>query len=310
MTPIRPIESDWLTTRRAADSQARESALGLVDALVEHIGPTSGLTLVDLGSGTGANPAWLAPRIHRSYAEHGPSTPEQHWLLLDHDPDLLAARDVGEHPRVSTSRAVVAAVDDLAQVLSQASRPVVVTCSALLDLLTAPQIEGMGRAVIESADAALLSLTVTGQVGLSPAHPDDDLILDLFNAHQRRAGDAAELDSRRGTALDSGLDSAHDSRLNSGLAGPAGWRIAAQAFAARGWEVRQRCTPWLLDDSHTPLLRRWLSDRVEAVLELLDPHDPRVRVVATWWELRSAQIDRGELRAEVGHVDGLALPRS
>lgn len=298
MSPIRPIESDWLGMRRLADTRAREAAMELVQLLVDHLGPASALALVDLGSGTGANPAWLAPVIHRTYAQRGAAAPAQHWLLLDHDPDLLAAHDVGERPEVSTSRAVVAAVDHLAQVLGQASRPTVVTCSALLDLLTAPQIEGLVQATTAAADGALLALTVTGEVGLSPEHPDDDLILDIFNTHQQRAADAAAFDAE----LDSGPD--------LGLAGPAGWQIAAEAFARRGWEVRQRTTAWLLDQAHTPLLRRWLSDRVEAVLELLDSHDPRVAVVAAWWEVRSAQIERGELRAEVGHVDGLALPGS
>lgn len=302
MSPVRPIKSDWLTMRRAADGQAREAAMELVQVLVEHLGPASALTLVDVGSGTGANPAWLAPAIHRTYAQRGAAAPEQHWLLLDHDPDLLAAHDVGERPEVSTSRAVVAAVDDLAQMLGRAWRPTVVTCSALLDLLTVTQIEGLVQATTTAADGALLSLTVTGEVELSPRHPDDDLILNLFNTHQQRAADAAAFD----VGLDLGLDAGPDCEL----AGPAGWRIAAKAFAARGWEVRARSTPWLLDDAHTMLLRRWLSDRVEAVLELLDTHDPRVSVVAAWWEVRSAQIDRGELCAEVGHVDGLALPSS
>lgn len=301
MSPIRPIESDWLRMRRAADGRAREAAMELVQVLVEHLGPAPALALVDLGSGTGANPAWLAPAIHRTYAQRGAAAPAQHWLLLDHDPDLLAAHDVGERPEVSSGQAVVAAVDDLAQVLGQASRPTVVTCSALLDLLTVPQVEGLVQATTAAADGALLSLTVTGEVGLSPGHPDDDLILSIFNAHQQRSADAADV-----AAFDSGLDFG----LDAGLAGPAGWQTAAEAFAGRGWEVRQRTTAWLLDEAHTPLLRRWLSDRVEAVLELLDSRDPRVAVVAAWWEERSAQIDRGELRAEVGHVDGLALPSS
>lgn len=300
MSPTRPIESSWLTARRAADGRARDASLPLVRQLAERIGPASQLTFVDLGAGTGANPAWLAPRVHQAFVDRHGEAPDQHWLLLDHDPDLLAARDVGRVTGVATCRPVLATVEDLGTAVAARARPVVVTCSALLDLLTGSQIQAMVEGVTQGADAALLALTVTGQVRLRPGHRDDDVVLAAFNAHQQRALNPASDAHQQPTLHTDGVDSA--------LSGPQGWEVAAAAFGRGGWQTQEQPTPWLLGPSHTPLLRRWLAERVEAALEHLADADPRSETVRAWWADRRGQIDRGELRAEVGHVDGLALP--
>ncbi len=288
MSQIRPIDSGWLAQRRAADNRARDASLPLVRQLAERIGPTSQLTFTDLGAGTGANLAWLAPRIHQAFLDRHGAAPDQHWLLLDHDPDLLAARDIGQIAGVATCRSLVASVEDLAGVVAAHARPVVITCSALLDLLTGSQLQQMVKGVTHAADAALLALTVTGEVRLRPEHHDDDLILSAFNAHQQRL--------------------LHTLRPDSALAGPQGWEVAAAAFGRVGWQTREEPTPWLLGATQTSLLRRWLAERVEAALEHLADADPRSQMVRAWWADRLGQIDRGELQAEVGHVDGLALP--
>ena len=59
--PERPIAADWLALRRAADSAARDRAGGLVRRLNDHLGGT--VTVFDIGAGTGANRAYLAPRL-------------------------------------------------------------------------------------------------------------------------------------------------------------------------------------------------------------------------------------------------------
>jgi hypothetical protein len=59
-----------------------------------------------------------------------------------------------------------------------------VTASALLDILTADELDAMLRAC--AGHLVLLALTVTGRVTLSPAEPLDARIGAAFNAHQRR----------------------------------------------------------------------------------------------------------------------------
>jgi hypothetical protein len=46
-----------------------------------------------------------------------------------------------------------------------------VTCSALLDLLTIDQLDAIGSALAVARQPALVSLTVTGALELSPPHP-------------------------------------------------------------------------------------------------------------------------------------------
>ncbi len=300
MSLTRPIDGGWLAQRRAADSQARDASVPLVRQLAERIGPTSQLSFVDLGAGTGANPAWLAPRVHQAFLDRHGAAPDQHWLLLDHDPDLLAARDVGQIAGVATCRSMVASVEGFAAAVAGQTRPVVVTCSALLDLLTGSQIQQLVEGVTHCADAALLALTVTGDVRLRPDHHDDNLIWSIFNDHQQRALAAAS-DTHQQPML-------HTDGADSSLAGPRGWEVAAAALGKGGWQTRERHTPWTLGPAQTSLLRRWLGERVEAALEHLTEADPRSQTVRAWLADRLGQIERGELQAEVGHVDGLALP--
>ena len=74
------FSADWLTLREPFDTAARAEA----DAVADFACGSPGLPprqVVDLGCGIGANLRALAPRL-------GPS---QRWLLVDHDPALLAA---------------------------------------------------------------------------------------------------------------------------------------------------------------------------------------------------------------------------
>ena len=73
------FDAGWLALRCPADTAARADTLNRLahDWLRARAGRP--LRLIDLGSGSGANPHYLAPRLP------GP----QHWLLVDHDPALL-----------------------------------------------------------------------------------------------------------------------------------------------------------------------------------------------------------------------------
>src|SRR4029450_2312420 len=77
---------DWLRLREPFDRAARETAAGTSDLFARVAqwrarSPGPSVAVTDLASGQGANLRALAPRLGGL----------QHWRLVDHDPQLLAA---------------------------------------------------------------------------------------------------------------------------------------------------------------------------------------------------------------------------
>jgi SAM-dependent methyltransferase len=268
--PARPVDPDWLALREPADIRSRDGAAGvllppLLDALARRCG--TGPRVVDLGAGTGANGRWLAPRLG------DPAT--QRWLLVDHDPRLVAQGPV-------RSRTVRADVADLPRLLADPGLldglADLVTACALLDLLDVPQLTAVADAVVAAGVPALFSLSVTGEVRLDPADDGDPAVAAGFDAHQRR----------------------------DGRPGPDGGAVAAGLFRDRGWRVVEAATPWLLDSAAEPdLVEVYLDGRAEAAAEQAPD---RAAEVAAWRERRRRATAAGPLAVVVGHLDVLALP--
>ncbi|GAA0798534.1 methyltransferase domain-containing protein [Spirilliplanes yamanashiensis] len=210
---------EWLALREPADADAR--AADLVDLLDLPAGP---LEIHDLGCGTGSMARWLAPRLPG----------DQHWVLHDRDPVLLAHAVAAMPPGVTAT----AAPGDLAGLtaadLAGAS---LVTTSALLDLLTEPQVTRLAEAC--AGTPALLTLSVAGRVTFDPADELDAAFADAFNAHQRRGG----------------------------LLGPDAPAAAAAAFEKQGAAVELRATPWRLGPDRAALAAEWLAGWVGAAVE-------------------------------------------
>ncbi|MEX5302993.1 class I SAM-dependent methyltransferase [Kocuria sabuli] len=277
-TPDRPVAGDWLALREPADAAARENSLPLIDRLVQYwegllaedAPAEEPLVVVDLGAGTGANRAWLSRHLP------GP----QRWVLLDHDRALLDRAVSAAQEGGADVVPVLAGVEELSRVLAEhpGSRRLV-TCSALLDLLSGEQIEELARVLAAEAVPALLALTVDGEVLLDPPHHFDAPVLGAFEDHQHRGE----------------------------LAGTAAVRLAAEALREQGMVVDVTPTPWWLSDQEwvRPLLERFLADRADAAVE----HRPDLTAEAHAW-LRTRLVDcaRRKLRATVGHADVLALP--
>ncbi|MBG6189912.1 putative O-methyltransferase YrrM [Arthrobacter sp. CAN_A212] len=287
----RPISSDWLSLRRPADEAARQASKPLLAALLDFLAETGGadsrgpVRIFDLGAGTGANQAWLAPQLALA----------QQWTLIDHDADLLD-HTLSAPPvdGVTGTAAVVAGIEDLGQILEADTDPAAsgdpaaadgdasnrnrfVTCSALLDLLTPAQLEAHCVTLASTGTAALFSLSVTGVMEIDPADPLDVRLNDAFNRHQNR-GDRAGAE-----AVD----------------------LTAGFLADAGFTVTTVQTPWELTGDHARLIDRFLSDRVDAVLE----EDPTLAAEAGDWLARRAdQAAAGTLRLTIGHRDLLALP--
>ncbi|MEV4754179.1 class I SAM-dependent methyltransferase [Micromonospora sp. NPDC049559] len=275
--------ADWLALREAADAVARSAELlepvrrRLAGNSAGRAGPAAGsaapLVVHDLGSGTGSMGRWLAPRLP------GP----QHWIMYDRDPELLeqaAARMVsaaadGAPVTVETRRRDITRLtaDDL-------RGAALVTASALLDMLTAEEIERMVATCAAAGRPTWLTLSVVGRVELTPADPLDSEIADAFNAHQRRR----TADGRR-------------------LLGPDAADAAVAAFGRHGVEVRVRSSPWRLGPDQAALSAEWFAGWLDAAREQRPELTGRVTAYA---RRRRAEAAEGRLGVVVHHHDLLA----
>ena len=170
-------------------------------------------------------------------------------------------------------------VEALGQLLTRASGdPQLVTCSALLDVLTTEQIQAVCSAVIDNRVPAFFSLTVTGGLRLSPTDPHDQLLLAAFNDHQRRAGGG----------------------------GPEATTLTVNLLREAEFAVTTQETPWRLTaKSGMAFVDQMLEERLAAAVA----QDPALaRTAAAWLESRRAQLAGGLLQIELDHCDILALP--
>ncbi|MDG4789339.1 class I SAM-dependent methyltransferase [Micromonospora sp. WMMD1102] len=265
-----PYSLAWLGLREPADARARSAELvEALPALLPEGGPT---VIRDLGCGSGSMGRWLAGRLP------GP----QHWVLYDREAGLLD--HAREHlPRTAADGSpvsVTARECDLTRLtaddLAGAS---LVTASALLDLLSLAEVERLVTACVDAGCPALLTLSVLGEVELSPADPLDAEISAAFDAHQRRSS---------GGQL---------------LLGPDALEATAEAFRRLGAQVRVRPSPWRLGPAEAELTARWLRGWIAAAVE----QRPELAAPAAGYlERRLAAATAGELRAVVGHADLLA----
>ena len=256
----------WLALRERADAAARSTDLVQLVTAAQGLRPW---VLHDLGAGTGSMARWLAPRL--------PGT--QHWVLHDRDHVLLEV-GVGTPPKDAVGRPVVTTsaageLDDLtAEDLAGAT---VITASAVLDMLTAAQVERLCAVIAATGAALLITLTVTGEVELGPGDPLDAPLRRAFNDHQRRAG----------------------------LLGPDAAALAARSLASRHYRVTTRHTPWHLGPADSDLTRAWLEGWVSAAVD----ERPALRAAAAGYlRRRTPHLDSGGLSVTVGHRDLFAAP--
>jgi hypothetical protein len=253
------VSRDWLALREPADAAARSAELA--KRLGRQVGAQRSLVIHDLGAGSGAMGRWLAPRLP------GP----QHWVVHDRDAELLDRATVDVPGRAADGAAVTVEAwqsDITALAPADLAGASVITCSALLDLLTAEELARMLGAGI--GRPMLLALTVVGRVTMVPADPLDAEIASAFDAHQRRGG-----------------------RL-----GPDAVGAAVELLRDAGAEVLVRPSPWRLGAAHGGLIAEWLDGWVAAACEqdpMLDADGYRDR--------RLAQAAAGELAVTVDHAD-------
>lgn len=266
------VSPQWLRLREPADAAARSREL--VQRLVPSPNGAGPRAVHDLGCGSGSMGRWLAPLLE------GP----QHWVLHDRDPDLLAVA-AEDPPRAAADGAAVTIEvrqGDLTRLrpedLAGAS---LVTASALLDMLTADELERFVRCCSGAACPSLVTLSVTGRVELTPNDPLDQVFAAAFNDHQRRTAGGRT------------------------LLGPDAVGRAVEQFRSLGAQVATRSSPWRLDARTRSLAAEWLCGWVGAACL----QRPELAFVgATYLSRRRTELEDGRLAITVDHLDLLARP--
>ena len=281
--------ADWLTLREPADAAAR--SLKLASAL-DVFPRDRALRIVDLGGGTGANVRYLADRL----------PPEQHWLIIDHDPVLLAAvpermcswasargyqcaSEAGEF--IVRGERLMCTIQtrcaDLAVLTGSAvfENCALVTASALLDLVSEQWLCGLVDLCERYNAAALLALTYDGRIRCDPAESEDGAVRDLVNRHQRS-------DKGFGVAL-----------------GPEASACAERWFSARGYRVLHQPSDWRLAPEAGELQAELLEGWARAAIAV-SPGD--AVWIESWLGRRLAHVQAGRSRIVVGHQDLAAWP--
>jgi hypothetical protein len=262
------FSAQWLALREPYDLRARNAAV--LDALAAAFRDQPTIAVVDLACGAGASLRALGPRL----------PPRQSWQLVDNDLGLLARTvALAEPPRLSVKAHAVDLARDLELALDGPLD--LVTCSALLDLVSAQWLE---RLVVETAARRLplyAALSYDGRATLVPAHAFDGEMLAAVNRHQRR-------DKGFGPAL-----------------GPQAVAHAVARFKEVGYSVVQGRSDWTLGPHDGAIQDSILAGWATAARELGDVPLDRI---ATGFTHRSELAADGRARLEVGHIDLLATP--
>ena len=269
--PVR-ASAAWLALREPADAAARSSEL--VESLLSHLSGGRDLVVHDLGSGSGSMARWLAPRLPGA----------QHWVLYDRDVELLALApaDPPTVPAGAGSCTLEARRRDITRLDPvEVGGAGLITASALLDMLTAEELDRLVASCAGASCPVLVTLSVVGRVELDPADPLDEVVQAAFNAHQRRDNGAGR------------------------LLGPDALDRAASAFASRGLDVVVRPSPWLLGSNHAVLASAWFEGWLGAAFE----QQPDLQdLTISYRKRRLAEAISGRLDVTVHHQDLLAIP--
>lgn len=261
--------ASWLALREPFDARARDP--GLAAALASRLADRQEIRIVDLGSGTGSNLRWLAPRL----------AGRQRWRLIEHDPTLIAAGEslLRREGTVDWSFIEADLSAGLEAVLDEGCD--LVTCSALLDLVSSAWLERLAGAVSVRGAALYASLTYDGRIGLQPPLEGDTEVTALADAHQRT-------DKGFGPAL-----------------GPDAAPALGRLLGGCGGRVLCSASDWVLAPDERAiqeaLVRGWAGAAIAMAPGEAAP-------VAAWQAGRLALLDAGRGRCLVGHRDLLWLP--
>jgi SAM-dependent methyltransferase len=245
---------DWLALREPSDRAARDS--GLMHAAVAAAGPEP--IILDLGCGTGSTVRALAPHLPE----------ETKWRLVDHDPELLRRASVGIADSSSTH---CLDIRDLAQLPVEGVT--LVTASALLDLVSR---EWLLEVASRIRVPLYMALTYDGSMQWNPVEPDDGVVTEAFNRHQRG-------DKGFGQAL--GTDAVNTAR---------------EILEGAGFDVVVAPSPWQLGPEDATLQKALLEGIARAAAEAGEG------CATSWGARRIAGAHSSS--CTIGHSDIVAIP--
>lgn len=269
------FSTDWLALREPMDAAARNPEL--TARLLDWRRGRGLLTVLDLGSGTGANLRFLVP----------PLGGEQHWRLVDHD-SVLLARGEEQCGAWAAKREINLTLDwrrlDLVRDWERLDfRGVqLVTASALLDLVSADWLERLARHCWDARAAVFVTLSYDGSIAWEPVLAGDEEVREQVNRHQRT-------DKGFGPAL-----------------GPDAAGTLAVRLRKLGYEVMSRPSPWRLRPEQRAMQTALLEDWVSAARQIAPEAEADW---ADWLVRRRRWIERGASRLWVGHEDLFAWER-
>lgn len=274
--------ADWLALREPADAQARSTRL--TEQAAAWLERADDRVIVDLGSGAGSNPRYLAPRLP------GP----QQWRLVDHD-SLLLARAVERLQALASSEGTLVEISTWPHDLDRLEADWwegahLVTASALFDLVSREWLERLVDGCARRGIALLATLSVTGhwhfidRDGRLADTEEDAWVAELLRVHQRR-----------------------DKGLGVALGGEAPEEIE-RLFTLYGYRVERDPSPWQLSagTSHglslgSALLDGWFDAACELAPQASE-------ALGAWHAQRRSALASGALGLWVEHCDLFARP--
>ena len=285
--------ASWLRLRECADTVARSASV--TRAITSVIGVGKSVKVLDLATGTGSNLRFLAPRL----------LGRQSWLVVDRNSTLLAevqartsawgaprryevladASGFGIYGdrlecKVETRQLDLGNLDELKMFAGRD----LVTASALLDLASETWLATLVAGCKAVGAAGLFAMTYNGYSCCSPLEPEDDMVRNLLNRHQK---------------------------TNKGLGGPAAGPDAAECavrgFVEAGYRVRTAPSDWTLGSGERELQQQLIEGWAEAATEMAPGDAERVK---RWRARRLGHVEADRSRLVVGHLDVAAwLPR-
>jgi hypothetical protein len=281
----------WLRLREPADASARSEALArAVGATLDCQRPVN---LVDLATGTGSNIRYLAERL---------PCRRQRWLAIDREARLLEellnrmAEWTGARgyriERTGTGCAILGEALECHVETRQIDLGSldherlfkgrhIVTASALLDLVSARWLRALAHHTQAAGAAALFAITYDGRSSCSPREPEDDIVRDLMNRHQKT-----------------------DKGLGGPAEGPDAVTCAERVFEQVGFRVRRERSDWSLGANDAELQRELVEGWARASIAIAPALSP---TIADWRCRRLAHIDSGNSQLVVGHYDLAAV---
>ncbi|WP_321339891.1 methyltransferase domain-containing protein [uncultured Cohaesibacter sp.] len=260
------FDKEWLALREPVDRAARDQSL--IEEVSGFISQSHFPAVIDIGCGTGAT--W------RALSSHMPLSTE--WLLLDHDPRLLAeAKDqIGSAQTVSYRQFDLTELEHL-----PLSENAIVTASAFFDLASPAFCEQLILKLKHQCCGLYAALNYNGAIDWSLAHPLDSRIVELFNCHQHT-------DKGFGEAL-----------------GPDSCKYLADILRKNGYLVKAGSSPWHMTSENKDLQIAFLQGFPEPVKVVGELEDCAIE---DWLSYRLSAIEKAGSFCRVGHTDLIAFP--